>query len=111
MRRLDSQLSCVDVIDSKIMTVLGVAGASIGIFAGFLAVVVDTSEAASVIFAFSSGTVILGIYVAAMAFGLRGSAIGKWDQRPQLGGTSGELCNSRCRYNARLGRGDVRHIA
>ena len=81
-RRLDSQLSRVDVIDSKIITVLGIAGASLGIFAGFLAVVVDAGKVASVTFAFASGSVVLGVYVAAMVFGLRGSAIGKWDQRP-----------------------------
>jgi hypothetical protein len=82
LRRLDSQLHRVDVIDSKIGVVLGLAGTVLGIFAGFVAVVVDTGEPASIAFAGISGFIVLLVYVAAVIYGLLASATGEWDQRP-----------------------------
>lgn len=70
LRRLDSQLQRVDIIETKVGLVLGLASTAIGIFAGFVAVVVNPNELASVIFAAVSGAVILIVYLFTMRSGL-----------------------------------------
>ena len=82
LRRLDSQLQRVDIIETKVGLVLGLASTAIGIFAGFVAVVVDPNELASVIFAAVSGAVILIVYLFTMRSGLATFATTEWDQRP-----------------------------
>ncbi|MCI0856751.1 MAG: hypothetical protein J4N98_08675 [Chloroflexi bacterium] len=82
LRRLDSQLHRVDVVDSKIAVVVGLGGTAIGIFAGFAAVAVEPDERASVIFAAIAGIIVLAVYALAVINALRVYAIGKWDERP-----------------------------
>ena len=82
LRRLDSQMQRVDTIDSRIGVVLGLAGTALGIFAGFIAIVVDPDNLASIIFAAVSGAIILIVYLLAMWNGLLVSTKGEWDERP-----------------------------
>ncbi len=82
LRRLDSQFQRIDVVDSKTSTVVGLAGTALGIFAGFTAVVVDPDEPVSVVFAATSGAIILAMYLLAMVNAFRVFEIGEWDERP-----------------------------
>lgn len=72
----------MDAIEYKVGIILGLAGTAIGIFAGFVAVVVNPNELASVIFAATSGAIILTVYLLTMRNGLDAFAIAEWDQRP-----------------------------
>lgn len=82
LRRLDSQLHRVDVVESKIAVVVGLGGTAMGIFAGFAAVAVEPDERASVTFAAIAGVIVLAVYVVAVFNALRVSAIGEWDEQP-----------------------------
>ncbi len=82
LRRLDSQFQRIDVIDGKVTGILGLASTMLGIFAGFIAVVVSSEEAASVVFAAGAGSVILASYLLVVWNALGATAIGDWDQRP-----------------------------
>jgi len=82
MRRLDSQLSRVDAVDSKVGTVLGLAATLTGIFAGFAAVVVDPDKGASVVSAGLLGLVVLAVFLATVREGLAALKLEAWDERP-----------------------------
>ena len=82
LRRLDSQLHRVDVVDSKIAVVVGLGGTAIGIFAGFAAVAVEPDERASVIFAAIAGIIVLAVYELEVIHALRCYAVGTCEERP-----------------------------
>ena len=82
MRRLESQLQRVDVIENKVGIILGLSATVIGIFAGFIVVVVDPDEPASLVFAAIFGGIILAAYLLTMKSALATLATGDWDDRP-----------------------------
>lgn len=80
LRRLESQMSNIDVIENKAGVVLGLASTLIAIFAGALALAAD--DLASVITAAPFGAVILILYLCIILIGLDSIRTGDWDERP-----------------------------
>ena len=80
LRRLDSQMSNVDIIENKAGVVLGLASTLIAIFVGALALAADDLTTVAVATPF--GVLILVLYVRIMGIGLKAISAGDWDERP-----------------------------
>ncbi len=80
LRRLDSQMSNVDIIENKAGIVLGLTSTLIAIFVGALALAADDLTTVAVASPFS--VAILLLYVCIMRIGLKAISTGDWDERP-----------------------------
>lgn len=83
LRRLDSQMSNIEIIESKAAVILGLSSTLIAIFAGALALAAD--DLTSVAVASPFGVAILLLYLWIMKVGLASIRTGDWDERPNWG--------------------------
>ena len=80
LRRLDSQMSDIDIMENKAVVVLGLASTLIAIFAGALALAADNLTTVAVATPF--GVVALVLYLCIMRIGLESIRTGDWDEQP-----------------------------
>ena len=80
LRRLDSQMSDIDIMENKAGVILGLASTLIAIFAGALVLAVDDLSTVAVASPF--GVVTLGLYLYIMRIGLEAIRTGDWDEQP-----------------------------
>ena len=80
LRRLDSQMSNVDIIENKAGIVLGLTSTLIAIFAGALALAADDLTTIAVASPFAVVTLVLYLYI--MRIGLESIRTGDWDEQP-----------------------------